>query len=332
MRLIKSLLLLVVILAAGAAYVFQTRVVAPLPLSAQAIEFTIPAGSGLNAAADIIAQAGAGLPAWQLALLGRAMGRATQIKAGSYEVRRGTNAVQLIDMLTRGDVLLAKLTIVEGKTWAEIRAQLNAHPDLEHTTSAWSDAQVIAALGLTTASLEGWLLPETYLFDKRSSDLDLLRRAHDGMAKALAQAWSARDPSLGLATQEELLTLASMIEKETGQAADRPAIASVFVNRLRVGMPMQSDPTVIYGLGIRFDGNLRRVDLQTDTPWNTYTRGGLPPTPICMPGLKALEAASHPPHTTHLYFVARGDGSSAFSATLDEHNRAVARYQKRNSQ
>ncbi len=329
MRLFKRLFFLAIILAAGMALVVRQAIVSPLPLLAERIEFIVPSGSGLNAAAELISAAGAGIPGWQLALLGRVMGRATQIKAGSYELHRGVTPVQIIDMLTRGDVTLGRLTLVEGKTVSEFRALLNAHPDLIHDSAALTNAQLATHLGITGTSLEGRFAPETYLFDKQSSDLEVLRRAHAAQERALATAWQERQPTLPVKTPGELLVLASMIEKETGQASDRPTIASVFANRLRLGMPMQSDPTVIYGMGTRFDGNLRRVDLQTDTPWNTYTRSGLPPTAICIPGISALKAASNPPKTLFLYFVARGDGSSVFSETLDAHNRAVNQYQKR---
>jgi UPF0755 protein len=331
MRLLKILFFLVIILTIGAVLVIRQATTVPLPLDNERLEFTVPGGSGLNSAAEIMSAAGAGVPAWQLALLGRVMGRATQIKAGSYEVHRGVTPVGLIDMLTRGDVSLGRLTLVEGKTVSEFRAMLNAHPDLTHDSASLSDAQLAARLGIAGTSLEGRFAPETYLFDKQSSDLEVLRRAHAAQERALAAAWQERHPDLPLRSPEELLVLASMIEKETGLASDRPTIASVFANRLRIGMLMQSDPTVIYGLGARFDGNLRRVDLQTDTPWNTYTRGGLPPTAICLPGAMALRVASNPPKTSFLYFVARGDGSSAFSETLDAHNRAVNQYQRRAS-
>ncbi|MBK6636884.1 MAG: endolytic transglycosylase MltG [Rhodocyclaceae bacterium] len=331
MRLLKILFFLVIILTIGAVLVIRQATTVPLPLDNERLEFTVPGGSGLNSAAEIMSAAGAGVPAWQLALLGRVMGRATQIKAGSYEVHRGVTPVGLIDMLTRGDVSLGRLTLVEGKTVSEFRAMLNAHPDLTHDSASLSDAQLAARLGMAGTSLEGRFAPETYLFDKQSSDLEVLRRAHAAQARAIAAAWQERNPDLPLRSPDELLVLASMIEKETGLASDRPTIASVFANRLRIGMLMQSDPTVIYGLGARFDGNLRRVDLQTDTPWNTYTRGGLPPTAICLPGVMALRAASNPPKTSFLYFVARGDGSSAFSETLDAHNRAVNQHQRRAS-
>ena len=235
----------------------------------------------------------------------------------------------MLDKLTRGDVLFSELTLVEGKSFRQLRAALNEHPDLSHDTLKLSDQQILKGIGAKEPHPEGLFFPDTYLFGKGSSDLDVLRRAYKAMQPKLAEAWAKRESTIPLKSPYDLLILASIVEKETGLATDRPHIAAVFVNRLRRGMLMQSDPTVIYGLGERFDGNLRKVDLVTDTPWNTYTRVGLPPTPIAAPGIASLMAAAKPPPSDMLYFVARGDGSSEFSASLDEHNAAVAKYQKR---
>ncbi len=238
-------------------------------------------------------------------------------------------ALALLDKLTRGDVTQGELVLVEGKTFRQLRAFLNEHPDLAHDTQKLSDGEILALLGAKEAHPEGLFFPDTYLFNKGSSDIDVLRRAYKAMQPKLAAAWEMRESTLPVKTPYELLILASIVEKETGLPADRPQVAAVFANRLRRGMPLQTDPTVIYGLGERFDGNLRKTDLQADTPWNTYTRPGLPPTPIAMPGLASLQAAAKPPTSDMLYFVARGDGTSVFSATLDGHTSAVARYQKR---
>jgi UPF0755 protein len=206
-------------------------------------------------------------------------------------------------------------------------AELEADPDVKHTLGGRSEADIAALLGVQGGSLEGWLFPDTYRFSPGSSDVEILRRAHAAMVKRLDGAWAARDPDLPLATPYEALILASIVEKETALAAERPLVASVFVNRLRKGMRLQTDPTVIYGMGERYDGNIRRKDLAEDTPWNTYTRDGLPPTPIAMPGAASLRAAVQPAQTSFLYFVGRGDGTHEFSRTLEEHNRAVAKYQ-----
>lgn len=325
-----KLFLLVVILAfvsvmAGVSW-FTVR---HLPMRSDPTTFSIPAGASLRTAAQVIEAAGIDLPAWQLELMGRIMGRSSKIKAGSYEVDEGLTALALLEKLTRGDVTQGELVLVEGKTFRQFRAALNEHPDLAHDTQKLSDSQILARLGAREPHPEGLFFPDTYLFDKGSSDLDVLRRAYKSMQPRLAAAWEKREATLPVKTPYEMLILASIIEKETGVPTDRPQVAAVFVNRLRRGMLLQTDPTVIYGLGDRFDGNLRKIDLQTDTPWNTYTRPGLPPTPIAMPGLASLQAAAKPPSSNMLYFVARGDGSSEFSASLDEHNSAVAKYQKR---
>ena len=325
-----KLFLLVVILAfvsvmAGVSW-FTVR---HLPMRSDPATFSIPAGASLRTAAQVIEAAGIDLPAWQLELMGRIMGRSSKIKAGSYEVDEGLTALALLEKLTRGDVTQGELVLVEGKTFRQFRAALNEHPDLAHDTQKLSDRQILARLGAKEPHPEGLFFPDTYLFDKGSSDLDVLRRAYRSMQPRLAAAWERREATLPVKTPYEMLILASIVEKETGVPADRPQIAAVFANRLRRGMLLQTDPTVIYGMGESFDGNLRKIDLQTDTPWNTYMRPGLPPTPIAMPGLASLQAAAKPPSSNMLYFVARGDGSSEFSTSLDEHNSAVAKYQKR---
>ena len=291
--------------------------------------FSVPAGASLRSAAQVIEAAGIDIPAWQLELLGRVLGRSSMIKAGSYEVEEGLTALALLDKLTRGDVKQSEMVLVEGKTFRQLRSLLNEHPDLAHDTQKMSDGKILMLLGAKEPSPEGLFFPDTYNFSKGSSDIDVLRRAYKAMQSKLGSAWAMRENTLPVKTPYELLILASIVEKETGLAADRPQVAAVFVNRLLRKMPMQSDPTVIYGLGERFDGNLRKIDLLTDTSWNTYTRPGLPPTPISMPGQAALQAAAKPPPSNMLYFVARGDGSSEFSTSLDEHNSAVAKYQKR---
>jgi UPF0755 protein len=325
-----KLILLVLILAflaaiAGAGWLS----VRPLPMQNQPTAFSVPPGASLRAAAQAVQAAGIGLPAWQLELLGRVLGRSAKIKAGSYEVEPGLTALSLLDKLTRGDVLQGELVLVEGKTFRQFRAALNEHSDLAHDSLKLTDSEILVRLGVSERHPEGLFFPDTYLFNKGSSDFDVLRRAYKSMQPRLAAAWERRDATVPLKTPYELLILASIVEKETGLPADRPQVAAVFANRLRRGMLLQTDPTVIYGLGERFDGNLRKVDLQTDTPWNTYTRAGLPPTPIAMPGLASLQAAATPPVSDKLYFVARGDGSSVFSASLDQHNNAVNKYQRR---
>lgn len=327
-RTFKIILLLVLLSVLGLVGAWTWLTGKPLEMRAERISFTVPAGAGLRSTAQIIETAGVDFPAWQLAWMGRALGRSAKIKAGSYEIQRGLTALGLLDVLTRGDVTRSEVVLVEGKSFRQFRQLLNQHPDLAHDTAGLGDAEILRRLGAVESHPEGLFFPDTYLVDKGSSDFDVMRRAYRAMQLRLADAWAARDPELPLKTPYEMLILASIVEKETGVAADRGLIASVFVNRLRRGMPLQTDPTVIYGVGERFDGNLRKIDLLTDSPWNTYTRSGLPPTPIAMPGTAALAAAARPPASPHLYFVARGDGSSQFSGTLDDHNRAVNRFQR----
>lgn len=329
MRTFKIALLLVILAFIGTIVGASWFTVRHLPMRSETVTFSIPPGSSLRAAAQIIENAGVDMPAWQFELLGRIKGRSSKIKAGSYEIESGLTAMGLIDKLTRGDVLFSELILVEGKNFRQLRAALNEHPDLSHDSLKLSDLQILKSIGAKETHPEGLFFPDTYLFDKGGSDLDVLRRAYKAMQPKIADAWAKRESTTPLKSPYELLILASIVEKETGLAADRPQVAAVFVNRLRRNMLMQSDPTVIYGIGDKFDGNLRKVDLITDTPWNTYTRVGLPPTPIAAPGVASLLAAAKPPPSDMLYFVARGDGSSEFSASLDEHNAAVAKYQKR---
>ncbi|MEP7182588.1 MAG: endolytic transglycosylase MltG, partial [Betaproteobacteria bacterium] len=263
-----------------------------------------------------------------LTALGRVRGVDRAIKAGNYEIAAGITLPELLDKLTQGDVTQATLTVVEGATFAEFRQAVAASTAVTTSSPELSDIELMKRLGIGAPSPEGWFFPDTYFFAAGASDAALYARAHRLMRERLDAAWAARAPDLPLRTPYEALILASIVEKETGRNADRPLIASVFVNRLRIGMRLQTDPTVIYGLGPKFDGNLRKRDLEADTPWNTYTRDGLPPTPIALPGQQSLDAATNPPKSRYLYFVARGDGTSEFSTTLPDHNRAVAKFQK----
>jgi UPF0755 protein len=275
-------------------------------------------------------QAGVGIVPWRFVLLGRLTGHDRNIQAGSYEIGPGVTAWQLLEKLTAGDVTQAALVVVEGKTFRELRARIDASSDLRHDTAGLEDGEILRRIGAAEPHPEGLFFPDTYLFARQSSDLAIYRRAYEAMQRRLADAWERRDPATPYANPYEALIMASIVEKETGLAADRGNVASVFVNRLKRGMRLQTDPSVIYGLGARFDGNLRKRDLETDTPWNTYTRAGLPPTPIALPGQDSLEAAINPPRTPYLYFVAKSDGrgTSVFSATLEAHNRAVNQYQR----
>jgi UPF0755 protein len=260
--------------------------------------------------------------------MARMLGKSTRIKAGNYQLETATTPLELLDMIIQGRGTQSEFGIIEGSTFNQLRSSLNSNSAIRHDTAQLSESEILQRLGASAGQAEGLFFPDTYYFANGSSDLSILQRAYQTMQKHLTEAWAMRAPNLPLDSPYQALTLASIVEKETGQARDRSMIAGVFINRLRNGMMMQTDPTVIYGMGAQFDGNLRKRDLQTDTPYNTYTRKGLPPTPIALPGLAALQATLHPAATDALYFVARGDGSSQFSATLEQHNRAVNRYQK----
>ncbi|MBI3525878.1 MAG: endolytic transglycosylase MltG [Betaproteobacteria bacterium] len=330
MRNLKRLFLFLLLSVSGFAGWLAWFAVTPLSLhGATSLDFSVSPGLSLRAASQQMTSAGLDFAPWQFTLLARLLGKSAEIKAGSYEVGQGVTPLLLLEKLTRGDVTQAEIVFVEGKTFSQLRTALNAQPDVRHDTLNLSNQEILSRLGANEKHPEGLFFPDTYLFAKNSSDLEILKRAYRAMQKQLNLEWARRDPDVPLTTPYEALILASIIEKETGRAADRSAISAVFTNRLRLGMPLQTDPTVIYGVGEKFDGNLRKRDLRTDTHYNTYTRNGLPPTPIAMPGLASIQAALHPPKTDKLYFVARGDGTSEFSSTLDEHNRAVAKYQRR---
>jgi UPF0755 protein len=295
---------------------------------ALALELSVDPGTTPRGVAQAVQEAGAKVNPLLLYGWFRLSGQSRQIRAGNYEIEPGSTPRSLLRKLVRGEESLRSVTLVEGWTLRQVRAALQKEELLRPDTKGLAPEKIMEALGLPGVPAEGRFYPDTYSYARGSSDLDLLKRAVQAMDRKLAAAWQQRAPDSPLRTPQELLVLASIIEKETGRASDRPMISGVFVNRLRLGMPLQTDPTVIYGLGEAFDGNLRKRDLLADTPWNTYTRRGLPPTPIAMPGWGSLKAAAQPASTQALYFVARGDGSSAFSASLEEHNRAVNQYQR----
>ena len=300
----------------------------PLALAHEPLELEIEHGTTPRGVARAVMAAGVRVDAQLLYAWFRVSGQDRQIKAGNYEITAGTTPYSLLQKLARGEESLRALTLVEGWNWRQVRAALAREEALQPDSAGLSDAALMQRLGRAGVPPEGRFFPDTYTYAKGSSDLAVLRRALHAMDRHLEAAWAQRASDSPLKSPEQALILASIVEKETGRASDRPMIAGVFSNRLRIGMLLQTDPTVIYGLGDQFDGNLRKRDLQTDTPWNTYTRAGLPPTPIAMPGKAALLAAVQPQATKALYFVAKGDGSSHFSASLDEHNRAVNRYQR----
>lgn len=300
----------------------------PLPLRTPSVEISIEPGTTSRDIALLWVQAGVDTPGILLYEWFRWSGQARKIRAGSYEIERGITPRGLLDKMVRGDETLLTVRFIEGWNFRQVREALARSPDLKPATVKMSEGEIATAIGADTPYLEGTVFPDTYAYSRGVSDLTVLKRAHAAMREKLEAAWATREPGLPLESPQQLLTLASVVEKETGSAADRGLIAGVFVNRLRAGMPLQSDPTVIFGLGQQFDGNLRRSHLTTDNPWNTYTRRGLPPTPIAMPGLASLRAATQPEATKALYFVARGDGHSVFSDNLADHNRAVNQFQK----
>ena len=298
----------------------------PLPI-ASATVFVIPSGASLRRVAETLAEAGIANPTW-FALRARQRNLASLIRRGEFAAHPGETADALLDRLVRGEVVQHRFRIAEGATVADALGAMAADVRLDYDLAGATSADLLRRLGLGEGHAEGLFFPDTYLFERKGLATDLLRRAHARMQEILQAAWAGRTPSV-LDTPRDALILASIIEKETGLDADRPRVATVFINRLESNMRLQSDPTVIYGLGAAFDGDLKRAHLVQDTPYNTYRRGGLPPTPISLPGRASIEAALNPSPGDELYFVARGDGTSEFSTDLDQHNRAVRRYQLR---
>lgn len=327
-RWLKRLLALSIALAgiaAGSFYFYAERNVAFSPAT---ISYDLKLGSNLRVVSRELTALGVlRQPLW-FEILGRLRGDAPHIKAGNYEIESPISPLALLRRMTRGDATQSAIRFIDGWTFKQVRQALDSHEALKHETRDLSNEAIARELGIADGNVEGWIMPESYYFARGTSDLAVLRRAHRLMQKQLQAQWENRAAGLPLASPYEALILASIVEKETGKSGERSLVSSVFVNRMRLGMRLQTDPTVIYGMGDTFNGNLRRRDLQADTPWNTYTRSGLPPTPIAMPGVASLQAAVNPAESKMLYFVARGDGTSQFSATLDEHNTAVTKYQR----
>ena len=300
----------------------------PLPFKSDRVEFLVPAGSSVRSIAHAAQAAGIELNADAMVAAARFTGTSQSLRAGRYAVERGVTLGGLLAKLQAGDVIRERLTLVEGIAFREMRALLSAQTQLKQDSARMSDEELLKAIGASERHPEGLFAPETYIYDPGTSDLDIYRQAYRAQMKLLEDAWAGRAADLPYANAYEALIMASIIEKETGQAAERPMIGGVFVNRLRLRMLLQTDPSVIYGIGPSFDGNLRKRDLLADGPYNSYIRVGLPPTPIALPGRASIEAALRPASTSALYFVSRGDGTSHFSATLAEHNRAVDTYQR----
>lgn len=330
-RMLARALLVVLAGMLGAAGLVAWWLNRPLPLAQPHVELSIEPGTSPRDVAQAWVDAGVQSDARLLYEWFRWSGDARRIRAGSYEIDAGTTPRRLLAKMVQGDEVLEVVRLIDGWTLRQFREALAKAPALKPLTGGMTDAELMVAIGAPGVPAEGRFFPDTYAYSRGVSDLTVLKRAHAAMQRRLEEAWAQRAPDLPLKTPEQALILASIVEKETGTEADRALVAGVFANRLRIGMPLQTDPTVIYGLGAGFDGNLRKRDLLADTPFNTYTRPGLPPTPIAMPGLASLRAAVQPARTPALYFVARGDGSSVFSDNLADHNRAVNQYQRQRS-
>ncbi|QGZ37730.1 UPF0755 protein [Pseudoduganella flava] len=328
MSFITKTIVLGVLVAAAASAGFSWWSEQPIVAEGDTIPFTISKGSGAHAAGQQIAEAGVPIQPLLFNVLARFTGKSAKLKAGSYELKPGTTPLRLIDQLVRGEFAQESLTIIEGWTFRQMRQAIAAHQGLKHDTVSLSDRELMARIGSDYKEPEGLFFPDTYLFAKGASELQIYKQAHAALLQHLSAAWEKRAADLPYKDAYQALTMASIVEKETGQKSERAMIAAVFVNRLKLGMMLQTDPTVIYGLGDRFDGNIRKKDLETDTPYNTYTRAGLPPTPIALPGQQSLSAALAPAKSGALYFVSRGNGTSQFSDNLTDHNRAVNQYQR----
>ncbi len=326
-KLIKYLLIIILlnVLALSVWMVIYAKTSLSLAPSAQ--EISIKPKSGLKSIANQLVEQGVLTSAWPFVILVKISGKETYLQAGDYTVNKNITPYQLMLSLNHGKATQGSITFIEGKTFKQMREKLAKNDAIDATINQLSDAQVMQSVGRGEDHAEGLFFPDTYYFDRGTSDIVILKRSYDIMQAKLDAEWQNRAPNLPYKNSYQALIMASIVEKETGKASERPMIAGVFINRLRIGMRLQTDPTVIYGMGESYNGNIRRKDLLKDTAYNTYTRYGLPPTPIAMPGLASIHAALHPEDTKSLYFVGKGDGSHAFSATLNEHNRAVSKYQ-----
>ena len=325
MKRIFILFILLITLATAGLFYYAYQ---PLSPHDTPMEFDLKQGGSLKSAARDMRQAGLLEHEWRFVLLARLLGKAQQLKAGNFKLKQDVTPLRLIEIITKGEFSHRKISIIEGWTFKQFRNTLNSNRYIAHNTLTLSDTEILQRIGASESHPEGLFFPDTYKFVSGSSDLAIFKIAYRTMKQRLQEAWDERDDDLPFKSPYQALILASIVEKETGVASDRSLIAGVFVNRLRKRMLLQTDPTVIYGLGEKFDGNLRRRDLHADSAYNTYLRRGLTPTPIALPGMAALQATLHPAKTKALYFVARGDGSSQFSTNLRSHNNAVNRYQK----
>jgi UPF0755 protein len=328
MGFIKKLFVLLILLALASGGGFYYWMQQAIFTEGEVKEFTIKPGSSVRASARQVYEAGVPVQPLMFEALARVMGKANRLKAGSFEIEAGKTPVDLLNKIVNGDFSMASLAVIEGWTFQQMRKLVDAHPAIKHETQGLSEAELMRKITPDFPQAEGLFFPDTYRFAKGSTDVQLYQQAHSQLLKKLDEAWKKRVDGLPYKNRYEALIMASIIEKETGQKSERPMIASVFVNRLRTGMLLQTDPTVIYGMGERYQGKIYKRDLLTDTPYNTYTRVGLPPSPIALPGMESISAALDPAHSDALYFVARGNGTSQFSDNLNDHNRAVNKYQR----
>ena len=304
--------------------------ISPLKLQPNSQEISIQANSGLKSIAKQLVRQGVLSEPWRFILIAKLLNKEAYLQAGEYTLNKNVSPYQLLLSLNHGKTTQASITFIEGHSFYQLQLKIKQNDALKQTLVNVPEAEIMKSLGSPYAVAEGLFFPDTFYFNRNTSDAAILERSYLSMQNKLAKAWAKRDANLPYENSYQALIMASIVEKETGKASERPMIAGVFINRLAIGMRLQTDPTVIYGMGRYYDGNIRKQDLLRDTPYNTYTRSGLPPTPIAMPGMAAIEAALHPAKTKALYFVGKGDGSHAFSNTLAEHNAAVAHYQLKN--
>lgn len=306
---------------------FAYYVVTPLHLQPKSQEITIEPKSSLRSVANQLVAQGVLLEPWRFILLAKMFKKEALLQSGNYTLNKNISPYQLLLSLNNGKTTQGNITFIEGRTFDKILEKLAKNDAVKQTITGWTEEEILRFLGSEYKVAEGLFFPDTFYFDRGTTDLQILQRSYTAMQTKLERAWQNRAENLPYQTPYQALIMASIIEKETGKASERPMIAGVFINRLRIGMRLQTDPTVIYGIGKSYDGNIRKKDLLTDTPYNTYTRSGLPPTPIAMPGMAAIEAALHPADTKALYFVGKGDGSHVFSTNLVAHTQAVNKYQ-----
>ena len=330
-RRIKNLIVFGMMVALGLIAWLAYYAISPLKLQPNSQEITIQPKSGLRSIAKQLVKQGVLNDPWRFILIAKLLNKQSYLQAGNYTLNKNVSPYQLLLSLNHGKTTQGSITFIEGRTFAQMHEKIIKNEAIKQTITGLSESEMMKLMGSDYRVAEGLFFPDTFYFDRNTADTVILKRSYDAMRSKLAKAWEGRDTNLPYKNSYQALIMASIIEKETGKASERPMIAGVFINRLRIGMRLQTDPTVIYGMGARYEGNIRKKDLLADTPYNTYTRDGLPPTPIAMPGIAAIDAALHPEKTKALYFVGKGDGSHVFSNNLVEHNLAVVRYQLKNN-